>query len=208
MSLLEDPLPLEPGNPSVATTHWWLMEWAGCVWATMLVIPIGLVLIIAPHVLLIFFPKLAMLRESWESGIRWTLIVLWILLDVPFLWRLWSSWSNHGNHEMILHVAGRQPLLPAILRPLVAMWWMGHFALALVLGAFTEKIAPVDPPTVAVTFLLLGMFWCAFASNIFLIHAVTALTRGPAVQRVWNWRGVYDLGLVAVGVVWRLAARH
>src|SRR5438128_650584 len=51
MSLLEDPLPLEPGDRSVATTHWWVMEWAGCVWATMLVIPIGLVLIIAPHVL-------------------------------------------------------------------------------------------------------------------------------------------------------------
>jgi hypothetical protein len=48
----------------------------------------------------------------------------------------------------------------------------------------------------------------AYVSNLFLIQAVTALTRGQLVQRFWNWRAVYDLGLVAVALVWKLLRPH
>jgi hypothetical protein len=108
---------------------------------------------------------------------------------------------------MSLYVAAMQPLLHPFLRPLVAAWWVGHFAIAIRLGAFAESITPMHPMT-ALPFFCLMIFCAASASNIFLIHAVAALTRGPAVQRVWSWRGVYDVGLVAVGLVWKLAAHR
>ena len=67
------------------------------------------------------------------------------------------------------------------------MWWMGHFALALVLGAFTEKIAPVDPPTVAVTFLLLGMFLHSAAAIILVVPIVMPLVRAAGIDPVDLW---------------------
>jgi len=53
---------------------------------------------------------------------------------------------------------------------------------------------------------MLFVFCAEYVSNIFLIQAVTALTRGSMVQRVWNWRSLFDLGVVAAGVVWKLTS--
>jgi len=130
-----------------------------------------------------------------------------VLLDLPLLWRLWSSQSGHKDHAIPLYVAVRQPLLHPILRPVVAAWWLAHFAMAILLGAFFERIVPIDPTT-AVPILAFFMFCFSFVGNIFLIHAVTALTRGPAVQRVWNSRGFLDLGLVIAGLVWTWTAHQ
>ena len=200
---MQDPLPLEDSRPSHAAWMWWLVEFLGSLWATIWVVELGIVLILAPHILVFLLPRWGRLAVSPENPIRWTLAVLWVLLDLPFLWRLWTSQSEHRDHPIPLYVAARQPLLHPILRPVVAAWWLAHFAAAVALGISMERIAPMDLPI-----LSLFLFWCAFMSNIFLIHAVTALTRGPAVQRVWNSRGVLDLGLVIVGLVWTWAAHQ
>jgi hypothetical protein len=207
VALLQDPLPLETGERSLATRQWELIEWAGCIWATILVANIGLVTIVFAKALPVFIPQFAKLRDTGAAVIRWGLVALWVLLDLPFVWRLWSSRSKRGNHEISLYVAALQPLLHPILRPLLALWWLGHFWLAIRLGMYSESITPMDP-MVAPHFFLLTIFLCAFASNVFLIHAVTALTRGPAVQRVWNWRGAIDLGVVAVGLAWKFKSER
>ena len=207
MALLDDPLPLESRKQSVATNTWRILEFLGCLWATWVATEIGRVPLVFPRALHVFAPQLTRLGENWVQVIRWIVVALWLLLDVPFLSRLWRSWLRRESHEIALYAAALQPLRHPILRPLVASWWLGHFALAIQIGLVLENSFPMDPQVGLVIFMLF-IFFAAYASNIFLIHAVTALTRGPAVQRVWNWRGVYDLGLVAVGVAWRLAARH
>ena len=116
-----------------------IFEYAGLYWVTQVSVAIGLPLIIAPHLLLLFVPSLARLSNAWESAIRWFLIVMWALLNVPLLWRVWSGLLWRGDHPLALYAAARQPLLPAILRPFVAAWWLGHFAIAIWLGTFTER---------------------------------------------------------------------
>ena len=191
-------MPLADAAPSLATRLWRVMEFLGCLWATMVA-----VLVLLSRDLIVYAPQLSRLGERWMVVIRWTLVAMWVLLDVPFLIRLWRSWLQQGTHEIALHVAALQPLRHPILRPLAAVWWLGHFALALLFGLILENGIPMDPRIAFTTFLFF-LFCCAYASNIFLIHAVTALTRGPAAQRVWNWRGIYDLGIVVAGLVWRL----
>ncbi len=205
MALLDDPLPLESRKQSVATNTWRILEFLGCLWATWVATEIGRVPLVFPRALHVFAPQLTRLGENWVQVIRWIVVALWLLLDVPFLSRLWRSWLRRESHEIALYAAALQPLRHPILRPLVASWWLGHFALAVRIGLFLEDSIPMDP-RVAFTGFMLFIFFAAYASNIFLIHAVTALTRGPAVQRVWNWRGVYDLGVVAAGVVWKLTS--
>ena len=211
MALLDDPLPLENGKQSLATFTWRLLEFLGCLWATFVATEVGWVPLVFPRAL-VFAPYFIRLGENWVQVSRWSVVALWLLLDVAFLWRIWLSWWRLSwlrleSHEIALYAAALQPLRHPILRPLVASWWLGHFALAIQIGLVLENSFPMDPQVGLVIFMMF-IFFAAYASNIFLIHAVTALTRGPAVQRVWNWRGVYDLGVVAAGVVWRLAARH
>jgi hypothetical protein len=198
-----------------------IFEYAGLYWVTQVSLAIGLPLIIAPHLLLLFFPGLARLSNARESAIRWFLIAMWALLNVPLLWRVWSGLLWRGDHPLALYAAARQPLLPVILRPFVAAWWLGHFAIAIWLGTISERAisyaertfsyaeggTSYDPMIAPMMFLFIT-FCCAYASNIFLIHAVTALTRGTLVQKVWNWRGACDAGLVIVGLLWKWVAQQ
>ncbi len=207
MALLEDPLPLEDRQQSVATNTWRIMEFLGCLWATFIAAQIAWVLLVFPGLLHVFVPQLKRLGENWEQVIRWTLVTLCLLLNGPLLFRLWRSFLQRDSHEISLYAAALQPLWPPILRPLVALWWLGHFALAIRIGLFFEDSFPIDPHVGFVAFVMV-LFFAAYASNIFLMHAVTALTRGPAVQRVWNWRAMCDLGIVAAGVFWKLFAQH
>ena len=207
-------MPLENAAPSVATRLLQIFEYAGLYWVTQVTLAIGVPLIIAPHLLLLFFPGLARLSNAWEAAIRWFLITMWALLNVPLLWRLFTGLLWRGDHPLALYAAARQPLLPVILRPFVAAWWLAHFAIAIWLGNYSERamsyaegIVPTDPMMPFIMFLFVT-FCCAYASNIFLIEAVAALTRGPAVGKVWNWRGAYDIGLVIVGLLWNWAARQ
>src|SRR3954471_17985113 len=179
MALLEDPLPLEDRQQSVATNTWRIMEFLGCLWATFVAAQIGWVLLLFPRALHVFAPQVTRLGESWVQVIRWTLVALCLLLNGPFLFRLWRSFLQRDSHEIALYAAALQRLRHPILRPLVASWWLGHFALAIRIGLFFEDSFPVDPQVGLVGFTMF-IFFAAYASNIFLIHAVTALTRGPA----------------------------
>jgi hypothetical protein len=80
LSLLQDSLPLEDSRPSQAAWMWWLVEFLGSLWATIWVVELGMVLILAPDILVFLLPRWGRLavssqpsragRQFSECGIR------------------------------------------------------------------------------------------------------------------------------------------
>src|SRR5687767_2232480 len=106
-----------------------LEGWLGAFWATL--IALGLAGFLATIGETVPAPK------PWEVTVWIVLVILWLWLEVPFLWRVWSS-VYRGNVPLALYVAARQPLRSVALRPIISLWWLGHVVLGMMGAYFTE----------------------------------------------------------------------
>jgi hypothetical protein len=125
----------------------------------------------------------------------------WLLLDVPYLVRLWHV-AFRGNHPWALETAKRQRLMPVPMRPIIALWWLAHFAC----GAWfslssTLMFSPDERLPVAALSLFMG-FCYGVATNGYLIIGVCALTTSQSIREAcWRWRFLLDLALGVGGAL-------
>ncbi len=104
---------------------------------------------------------------------------------------------------LAIAMAIRLPHWNGLIRPLVAVWWLSHFAAAAFLGHVVASIAARGLNNVgwmlSVPLTLLATFAFLFAGNLYLMLAVAACVRMPGVWLiVWRHRFFVDLVLAAV----------
>jgi len=135
-------------------------------------------------------------RAAWGAG-----AAAWLVLDVPYLIRLWRT-AFRGPSPITFETANRQRVAPLPLRPLLALWWLLHFATAAWFSLLTTTLVFGDEPVMAHT---LGFFLATsygYAANGYLMNATCALTRSPgARQTVWRRRGLIDVALGVAGAL-------
>jgi hypothetical protein len=121
-------------------------------------------------------------------------------LDGPYLLRLWDA-VFRGRTQAAVDAARRQWMVPDLLRPLVAAWWLAHFVGSLSLGYALQSVGDRQNPHL-VKGIEFGYSACfGFAANGFLLMSVCALTRSERVRRtVWRFRVVIDLLLAFMGM--------
>jgi hypothetical protein len=125
----------------------------------------------------------------------------WIALDIPYLARLWRV-SFRGNHPWAFETAQRQWIAPVPLRPIIALWWLAHFAIGVwfALGT-TALIKPGDPLAMHVLNFLITTSY-GFAANGYLILSVCAMTRSQGARdAIWDRRGLLVLALGVAGAL-------
>jgi hypothetical protein len=139
-------------------------------------------------------------RTPLEQGLWAAAGGMWLVLDVPYLWRVWRvAFEGRGGEAVpfALEVARRQRVWPVVLRPVVAVWWLGHFAVGATFAVMSHSLESLAGMN-ALAFLLVTSY--GFAANGYLMLGVCALTRSERVrERVWRMRGVVDIGLGVVG---------
>jgi hypothetical protein len=138
----------------------------------------------------------------WSGRSRAAWIVagaLWLALDVPYLLRLVFV-ARRGLSPFALEAARRGKLMPLPLRPIIAAWWLGHFAAPfwLVWMLAHHGQGAVRLP-IGFDFLMM-LIW-GLTANGFLMLAVCALTPSDRVRRTaWRFRVLTDLGLAIASV--------
>lgn len=113
--------------------HW--ENWLGLIFPAWLSLNIGF--------WIVFLPRRHWASWSWRGRSELLLVGLfWLLLDVPYLWRL-SLVARHNHRPFAFQVAVGAKTPPLLLRPLVALWWLGHFAIPFWLVAMLAR-APIS----------------------------------------------------------------
>jgi hypothetical protein len=113
--------------------------------------------------------------------------------------RLWHV-AFRGPPPITFEAAARQRVAPLALRPVIAIWWLAHFSLAVAASLITAAMALEGDPVLvhAIRFLLATSY--GYAGNGYLMNAVCALTRSPAARAwVWRRRGFIDVALGVIG---------
>jgi len=103
---------------------------------------------------------------------------------------------------LAIAMAIRLPPWHGLIRPLVAVWWLSHFAAAAFLGHVIASIAArgLNNPgwMLSVPLTMLATFAFLFAGNLYLMLAVAACVKRPGVWLiVWQYRFFLDLVLAA-----------
>jgi hypothetical protein len=147
------------------------------------------------------------IHDMWTAGQRveravWLGFAIgWVLLDVPYLIRLWRV-AFAGPPPITYEAAARQRMMPVILRPVIALWWLAHFGFAALASVFTKSfVLDGDPILVhSVCFLVATSY--GYAANGYLMNAICALTRSTDARiAVWRRRGLIDLALGVIGAL-------
>jgi hypothetical protein len=136
--------------------------------------------------------------------IAWVLALFWIVFDGPYLRRLWRGMRGKEK-PLAVAVAMGQPSWPSWLRPLVACWWMGHFAIAGLLAYLFDSASmnrTAVPFGIYLGYLLKQVVVttaiCSTA-NCYLVLAAAAFTREmQSLQTIWRRRILLDLALALV----------
>jgi len=125
-------------------------------------------------------------------------VVAWVVLDVPFLFRLWRSAFRRGRHPALV-TAEAEPLWPHPLRPLIAFWWLLHFLVGeLAVFGFHSMGKSHDPSDAYVCFFMATC--CGYAANGYMILAVAAITRSHGIcRKFWKCRVLLDIFLGVAG---------
>ncbi|MGO9109585.1 MAG: hypothetical protein ACLP9L_10150 [Thermoguttaceae bacterium] len=99
-----------------------------------------------------------------------------------------------------LVMALRLPSIAWLLRPLVGLWWGGHFLGIAAFGilvhdAFNEMLK--HAPAYQRLFIPVSLHEALlFASNVYLLLAVAVFFRDPTAHaKLWSWRFIIDLAL-------------
>jgi hypothetical protein len=93
-------------------------------------------------------------------------------------------------------------MAPLVLRPVIAIWWLAHFSLAVAASLTTAAMVMEGEPVMmhAIRFLLATSY--GYAGNGYLMNAVCALTRSPSAREwVWRRRGIVDVALGVIGAL-------
>lgn len=103
---------------------------------------------------------------------------------------------------LAIAMAIRLPPWHGLIRPLVAVWWLSHFAAAAFLGHVVATIAArgLNNPgwMLSVPLTMLATFAFLFAGNLYLMLAVAACVKRPGVWLiVWRYRFFLDVVLAA-----------
>ncbi len=103
---------------------------------------------------------------------------------------------------LAIAMAIRLPPWHGLVRPLVAVWWLSHFAAAAFIGHVVASIAArgLNNPgwMLSVPLTMLATFAFVFAGNLYLMLAVAACVKRPGLWLiVWRHRFFLDLVLAA-----------
>lgn len=127
------------------------------------------------------------------------IIVAWLPLDAPLLWRIWRQ-VGRGPQPLAIRAALAQRRLPWPLRLPVALWWIAHFGIGVIAALMTEAIpakkeaAGQNPEVVVLYFLV---FTYTLAANGYLAQALRALGVGErGLTRFWAWRIAVDFAVM------------
>lgn len=104
---------------------------------------------------------------------------------------------------LALAMAHELPRLSSLARGALGMWWLGHFALAVVAGHFSAQwiVHVVNPQAQAIVFVIGVFFHFAFlfAANLYLLLATAVLAPRPEIwEQLWSYRFLIDF-LLALG---------
>ena len=102
------------------------------------------------------------------------------------------------TRPVALLVAGRLRKVPLLLRPVLSLWWAGHFIGGAFIGLVVSRVAidMMQNPAGVFLIVLPLAFQIAFlfAVNLYLIMAVGVLLPSSWLcEIVWKWRFVLDL---------------
>jgi hypothetical protein len=133
--------------------------------------------------------------------------VAWAALAV-FEWRsvaLIAQGLERASTPVPISIALHQPVRTALLRPIVCAWWLANAAALVVLAHVLVDGFSLPHPSPrerifqrATAFTIL--FASAFASNMYILLAATAVTRSARiVSNVWRWRFVLDIAVAVAG---------
>jgi hypothetical protein len=140
-----------------------------------------------------------------ESPPERTVIVIWavgwIALDCWYTARL-ILMAVRRRRPFALTAACERWMWPLLLRPIVVVWWLGHFIVGALSAASMHFIAikNIGPDPRILDLLMAAGF--GFAANGFLMLTVCAATRSERVRLiVWRFRAAIDIGLALIGVM-------
>jgi len=117
-------------------------------------------------------------------------------------------------HPVALAVALKHPIVPLLVRPLVALWWMGHFLVAIAATLAFILISPtLSSPNDMAFEIVIAVFCFAFtlglgyASFGYLLLAVSTMVPDPdAIDHVWRHRIYVNVLLAVISTVAALMA--
>jgi hypothetical protein len=141
-----------------------------------------------------------LLEDLWRAGgLRragfLALVVLWLALDLPYLLRLWRNVLKQVPHP-VLAVATNARMWPLPIRPLIAAWWLAHFAAVAVMICFVPAGGELAIGRVTAFFLSTCF---GFVANGYLIMATASMFKSDRLRRkVWRARVLIDLAVGAV----------
>ncbi|MGD0141115.1 MAG: hypothetical protein ABSD28_19820 [Tepidisphaeraceae bacterium] len=125
----------------------------------------------------------------------------WITLDCWYTARLILI-AVRRRRPFALTAACERWMWPLLLRPVVVLWWLGHFIVGALSAATLHFLAfrNTAQNTRVLDVLMAAGF--GFAANGFLMLAVCAATRSARVRLiVWRFRAAIDIALAFIGVL-------
>ncbi|MGB7156545.1 MAG: hypothetical protein WBD40_00680 [Tepidisphaeraceae bacterium] len=137
---------------------------------------------------------------------RW----LWAVLGPAGLFVIWLQWKTlqtmiagleGAPHPRPVSIALRQRHWPAILRPLVAAWWLGQFAIVVFAATAMSRSHDLVNPTgieraIVLTLQVAILSMGAYASTCSMLFGLAALWRNESVlTALWKGRVFIDLAI-------------
>jgi hypothetical protein len=173
--------------------HW--ENWLGLIFPGWLSLNIGFWIVL--------LPLRHWARWSWCSRSELILTgVLWALLDVPYLLRLRFVVRNDLKPFAFEAAVAVQPR-GFLLRPVIAVWWLGHFAIPFWLVVVLAH-APIPHQRHPMALHFVIMFMWGLTANGFLMLAVCSCTSSERIQQIaWRFRILTDVALATVVLVVR-----
>jgi hypothetical protein len=140
------------------------------------------------------------------------LIAIWAVLDIPYVMHLLDSRSQ-GEANLAITMAEKQRVFPLAIRPLIAGWWLMHFAVGMWLAILLAASESFHHSAGVIPICFIGASSLGFAANGYLLVAIASLTRSEHIRR-WTWRLRLpidvSLGLISTisSTMWPILVRH
>ncbi|MGA2583359.1 MAG: hypothetical protein ABSG31_08780 [Tepidisphaeraceae bacterium] len=131
----------------------------------------------------------------------------WIFFDMQYLGLIWKG-VRKGKRPLGLRIALIQRRPPLLLRPIVCLWWLAHFATAVLFALILAELkrdasGVVDTSDHVLLSVLtfLASLGITYSANGYLLLAITALRRSrKVITTIWSWRLLLDVVLSLVCV--------
>ncbi|MGE5610851.1 MAG: hypothetical protein ACM359_16490 [Bacillota bacterium] len=136
-------------------------------------------------------------------GITIALAMVGFVADICFVLLVLQAFFSHAP-KLPAAVAVKQYLFPWPLRPILAAYWLLHFAGGAFMAVGMEVLMVVNRRDShlgggEIVFMMVLAYVFTYAANTYLLAAVAALTRNPRVLVItWRLRLLTDL-VIAVG---------